>query len=198
MQRTRVLMVLLTFTEIVLIGWLSSLNKGTALSWISNPFVYHVLRAIGQYVSSTVVLQGSPYEDLGVFGLVALASVASFVRLSFRKALSVICLLCIELTSAIMLFDPGEFYIHVTLFQVRYGILPWFTNADLLLVSASILIATLVWSAARSLSFTEIGASGVLLVGLNPDPQDGLGEWDFYLRRRSTRTLPMVPLLAIR
>lgn len=153
--RTLFLVISLTFTEIVLIGWVSLLREGTAFRWMANPSVYLGLRSIGQSVSSPIVQQGSPYEDLGVFGIVALVSAASFLRLSFRQAVSVICLLCIELSLAIMFFDFGEFFKQVTNFQVRYDIIPWFTNADLLIASTIVLLATLFWSATYIDSYIE-------------------------------------------
>jgi hypothetical protein len=138
----------LTFVQVVLIGWFSLLNYGTALDWAGGPALY-VAKGIGHYLSSPLVQQGTPFEDLFIFGLVSLAGVVSFLSLSFRKAVSVICLFCMELTTVIMFFDPGEFYMHVTGFQAEHGIIPWFTNADLLLASTNIFLLMVTWSAVR-------------------------------------------------
>ena len=40
----------------------------------------------------------------------------------------------------IMVLDPSEFFIRVTDWQEASGVLSWFTNADLLAVSASLFV----------------------------------------------------------
>jgi hypothetical protein len=39
-----------------------------------------------------------------------------------------------------LLFDTSEFNLHVTSFQEHYGLLQWFTNADLLVLAVFMLV----------------------------------------------------------
>ncbi len=47
-------------------------------------------------------------------------------------------------TARIMVLDPSEFFIRVTDWQAATGVLAWFTNADLFVLSAALLALTTV------------------------------------------------------
>ncbi len=59
-----------------------------------------------------------------------------------RKGVQWGAALLVIFTGRIMLLDPSEFFIRVTDWQVASGVLPWFTNADLLGVSTILLVLT--------------------------------------------------------
>ena len=60
------------------------------------------------------------------------------------RALEVTTFFVMLLPFEIALGDFSEFGLHVTDFQVYFGVVPWFTNADLLWVSSLVLVALLV------------------------------------------------------
>ena len=57
--------------------------------------------------------------------------------------------LLVIFTARIMILDPSEFFIRVTDWQAATGVIPWFTNADLFVLSASLLVVTTLASLAR-------------------------------------------------
>jgi len=84
------------------------------------------------------------YEVVALTLAIAASSFLLFFHRGLKKAtlrmLEVGSLSVLPLGIEIYIFDHGEFYIHASVAQVKGGFLPWFTNADLLYLSAGILL----------------------------------------------------------
>jgi len=52
----------------------------------------------------------------------------------------------------VLLFDTSEFNLHVTSFQEHYGVLQWFTNADLLILTSLIFLGSTLLLTRKQLS----------------------------------------------
>ena len=67
-----------------------------------------------------------------------------------RKAAqwSAACLVVFALR--ILVLDPSEFYLHTTDLQAASGVLPWFSNADLLVVSSALLVVATAFGRGRA------------------------------------------------
>ena len=77
---------------------------------------------------------------------VALLAFVGFRRLGFVEALlraaQILSLSVVPLGIEVFVFDRSEWQLAVTRFQVLYGVLPWFSNEDLLFVGIAGLAAT--------------------------------------------------------
>lgn len=150
--RTLFLTATLGFTELVLVGYAFGFYRHNCPVGAShlNPIVASPLTYILNSVTDPLVAYAHCFrEDFGIFFLVALAAASCFLRLPLRKTVSVLCAFGVELAAVIGVLDPQEFNLHVTTFQARYKIAPWFTNADLLVVSSCVLALTIAWPIAK-------------------------------------------------
>jgi len=94
---------------------------------------------------------GDTYDvaDLEALALLA-AVVASMFLLNSKKgtkkallrSVQVAALSLIILSTEIAIFDYHEFFLQVTQLQASFGIAPWFSNADLLLLASAIFAAS--------------------------------------------------------
>ena len=84
-------------------------------------------------------------EALGLLAVVATLTLLLNLGKGGKKALllslQVVSLCVVVLGSEIAIFDYGEFYLHVTEVQVLVNVVPWFSNADLLLSGLAIFVA---------------------------------------------------------
>lgn len=89
------------------------------------------------------------FMDYEVVALAGVAMVSAFLLYrrdgkakSLAKTLRLISLSAMPLGLEILLFDAKEFGTHVSLIQQSQGILPWFSNEDLLVLSTSVFLVT--------------------------------------------------------
>lgn len=144
-------------TSLVTIFLLNVLFLGTSHVISYPPFPLH-----GAYNATVALLCGifglglQQFYDLASALLVAITAVSAFLRYRrlglggmLLKVAQVVSLIMLPLGLEIFAFDNLEWDLHVTQFQAAYGIIPWFTNADLfftsllLFVSATILTMAL-------------------------------------------------------
>lgn len=111
---------------------------GAALGWIA----YYGFGLAALYASASLFFL---YLDL--LGLSMLVSVFVIIwrSLCLRRAIQVCSLLIITLVMMVSLAAPQDFFVYVTFSQFTYNFVPWFTNADLLLVASSVLALTMLF-----------------------------------------------------
>lgn len=91
-----------------------------------------------------------PVDLISVMLVVVICSAVFFVyrgeRLVTRilKVIQLGSLSVIPIPVYILLFDTSEFNLHVTSFQVHYGLLRWFTNADLFVIASLVFLGSTV------------------------------------------------------
>jgi hypothetical protein len=100
----------------------------------------------GAGTKGTMVREFIDYEVVAFSLVIAASSFLLFVHRGLKKAtlrmLEIGSLSVLPLGVEIYIFDYGEFWIHASIAQVKAGFIPWFTNADLLFLSAGILSVT--------------------------------------------------------
>jgi len=89
-------------------------------------------------------------ETLTLVGMVGVSAYLYFngegrVR-ALARALQMVSLALVPLGLEILIFDFREFGIHVSVAQQSLGILPWFSNEDLLILSATVFLTTSAFS----------------------------------------------------
>jgi hypothetical protein len=90
-----------------------------------------------------VVIERYTFADLEAISMFVLASTLFFFlnlrRGIVQSALRTLCfssLALMPLGIEVYFLDRGEFWIHVTNLQINLNILPWFSNGDLLILTA--------------------------------------------------------------
>jgi len=108
--------------------------------FVSNP---------GQYSDATHLYYGLAVYDVEALFLLALGLYGTFLIYRSRgnafavlRSIRVAALLTCVLTIDVAIFDFPEFFIHATSIQEQLHFLPWFTNADLMVVGMSLAGAT--------------------------------------------------------
>jgi hypothetical protein len=74
--------------------------------------------------------------------LILVMNRAGGVEKAIARGLRAAALCLVLLGVEVAAFDPGELYRHVTAVQVLLNFLPWFSNADLLLSAASVVVVS--------------------------------------------------------
>ena len=114
----------------------------TQVMWTQDQFLWATLSL--RYITGSVYVVAD-MEALAmlvvVVALTLLLNLEKGKRRALLLSLQVAALLLAVLGSEIAIFDYREFYLHVTQVQVALDLLPWFSNADLL-VSAVAIFAT--------------------------------------------------------
>jgi hypothetical protein len=73
-------------------------------------------------------------------------------RTRILRVLQLGSLSILSLPVYVLLFDTSEFNLHVTSFQEHYGVLQWFTNADLLVLASLMFLGSTILLARKRLS----------------------------------------------
>ena len=89
------------------------------------------------------------YLDLLAFSMMSVVFTITWRALSLTRAIQACSLLLLTLVGMVGLAAPSDLFTYVAYSQSIYGIAPWFTNVDLLTVTVSILVLSVIWTPVR-------------------------------------------------
>lgn len=100
---------------------------------------------VGYFAAGWGYMAADIYLDFLVLFMLVLLFVAVRRSFSTTRAVQVDSLMVLILTVEIFLTDYVDFNLHVTNFQAHFNFVPWFSNADLLMVASSVLALSFVY-----------------------------------------------------
>ena len=126
-----------------------SLWSSRAIMDLLSPFMVQAyLFPLQSYGFGYGIFGNLPVDLISVTLVAIICSAAYFIyrgygrRTRILRAIQLGSLSIFPVPVFVLLFDTSEFNLHVTSFQEHYGVLQWFTNADLLVLASLILLGS--------------------------------------------------------
>ena len=144
--------------SLALLNFYSLWSSRAFLDFLS-PFMSQAyLFPLQSYAFGFGIFGNLPVDIISILLIVIICSAAYFIyrndsrRTRVLRVLQIGSLSILPLPIYVLLFDTSEFNLHVTSFQEHYGVLQWFTNADLLILTSLIFLGSTLLLTRKQLS----------------------------------------------
>jgi hypothetical protein len=139
--------------------WSSRVFLDLLSPFMAQPYLF----SLQSYGFGFGVFGNLPVDLISVLLVAVICSAVFFVYRAERPATRVLrvvqvgSLSIIPLPVYVLLFDTSEFNLHVISLQQHYGLLQWFTNADLLVLATSVFLMSTILLTVRAHTLKKLG-----------------------------------------